>query len=288
MDIVAQIILNSIIVGAIYSLIAIGFNLIYWVTKFFNIAHGVFAVVGVYTVFLLYKLWGLNLFMSVSAGILLAGITGLLSDKIIFRQLRNRRGSSVIMLVASLGLFTVIQSLVAMIFSSEFQILTETFVTQRSFKILGGVVTDIHAVIFLSGIAILGLLTFVLNRTKFGKTVKAIGDDEEVAKIIGINTDRVIGQVFFTGAAIAGLGGILIGFDTGLMPTMGMGLLLKGVIASIVGGVGNIYGGVLGALLLGFVENFGVWQIPGEWKDAIAFGLLIVFLLFRPKGILNK
>ena len=94
--------------------------------------------------------------------------------------------------------------------------------------------------------------------------------------------------MFFIGSAIAGLAGILVGFDTGIEPTMGLGLLLKGVIASIVGGIGNIYGGVLGAFLLGFVENFGIWKISGEWKDAIAFGLLIVFLIFRPRGIMNK
>jgi branched-chain amino acid transport system permease protein len=287
MDILSQIILNSFITGAIYSLIALGFNLNYWVTKFFNIAHGVFAVVGVYTVLLLYKMMGLNLYMSIPAGIGFAGITGLLSDKIIFRVLRKKEASSVVKLVASLGLFTAVQSLVAMVFDSDFKILTSTFQTQRSFSVFGGVITDIHIFIMMSVTAILIILTFVLNKTKFGKSVKAIGDDEEVAKIIGINTDRVIGYVFLIGSAIAGIGGILVGFDTGLMPTMGMGLLLKGAIASIVGGIGNIYGGVLGAFFLGFVENFGIWYIPGEWKDAIAFGLLISFLLFRPRGILK-
>jgi branched-chain amino acid transport system permease protein len=109
-----------------------------------------------------------------------------------------------------------------------------------------------------------------------------------VAKIVGINTKKVIGWVFVIGSAIAGLAGILIGFDTGIEPTMGMSLLLKGVIASIIGGIGNVYGGVLGAFFLGFIENFGIWKISGEWKDAIAFGVLIIFLLFRPQGILRK
>ena len=119
----------------------------------------------------------------------------------------------------------------------------------------------------------------------FGRAVRAVGDDEDVSKIVGINTDKVIGKVFLIGSAIAGLAGILIGFDTGIEPTMGMSLLLKGVIACIIGGIGNIYGGVLGAFFLGFVENFGIWHISGEWKDAIAFTVLILFLLFRPQGI---
>ena len=120
------------------------------------------------------------------------------------------------------------------------------------------------------------------------EVIKAISDDEEVAKIVGINTNKIIGRVFFIGSAIAGLAGILTGFDIGIEPTMGMSLLLKGVIASIIGGVGSVYGGVIGAFLLGFVENFGIWKISGEWKDAIAFSVLILFLLFRPNGILKK
>ena len=134
----------------------------------------------------------------------------------------------------------------------------------------------------------MGGLAFLLRYTRFGRAVRAISDDEEVAKIVGLNTSKIVAGVFFIGSAVAGLAGILVGFDTGLEPTMGLSLLLKGVIAAIVGGVGNVYGGVLGALLLGFVENFGIWKISGEWKDAIAFGLLLVFLLFRPRGILQK
>ena len=128
----------------------------------------------------------------------------------------------------------------------------------------------------------------MLYKTKLGKAVRAISDDENVAKIVGINTNKIIGYVFFIGSAIAGLAGILVGLDIGIQPTMGLGLLLKGVVAAVVGGMGNLYGGVLGSFLLGFVENFGIWKISGEWKDAIAFVLLIAFLIFRPKGIMNS
>ncbi len=282
-----QLLLNGIIAGAIYSMIVLGFNLIYWVTKFFNIAHGVIAVVGAYTVLFLYKMLKLNLYFSVAAGILVAGILGLVLDRTIFLYLRRRNASNVAMFVTSLGIFTVLQAIISILFSSQFQILTETFLAQRTFNVFNGVITDIHLIIIITVISILAVFHLIINKTTFGKAVKAIGDDEEVAKIIGINTDKIISYVFFIGSLIAGLTGILIGFDTGMMPTFGMGLLLKGVTASIIGGIGNIYGGVLGSFLLGMVENFGVWKISGEWKDAIAFGLLIVFLVFRPRGILG-
>jgi branched-subunit amino acid ABC-type transport system permease component len=142
--------------------------------------------------------------------------------------------------------------------------------------------------IFCIGAALFALLALLLKSTLFGKAITAISDDEEVAKIVGINTDRIVGRVFFLSGAIGGLAGILIGFDTGIEPIMGLSWLLAAVVAAIVGGIGNIYGGVAGAFLLAFAENFGIWKIAGEWKAAIAFALLIAFLVFRPRGLFPR
>jgi branched-chain amino acid transport system permease protein len=192
-----------------------------------------------------------------------------------------------VLLVAALGVFTAIQAFIAILFSSQFQTLSSVG-SSKTYDIFGGIITETQLIILIAGFVVMGGLALFLNKTIFGKAIKAVSDDEEVSKIVGINTEKIIGVVFFIGSAIAGLAGILVGFDTGIEPTMGMSLLLKGVIASIIGGIGNIYGGVIGAFLLGFVENFGIWQISGEWKDAIAFGLLIIFLVFRPQGIFKK
>ena len=144
--------------------------------------------------------------------------------------------------------------------------------------------------VFIIGVALVVFagLALLLNRTSFGKAVRAIGDDEEVARIVGINTPVVIAIIFFLGAAISALGGILLGEDIGIRPQMGLLLLLKGWIASVVGGIGNIYGAILGGFVLGMVENYGVWYVSAQWKDAIAFILLIFFLSFWPKGILPR
>ena len=137
-------------------------------------------------------------------------------------------------------------------------------------------------------VAISILLFLFLRFTVMGRMVRAISDDVEAARVVGIPVNRVIGFVFFIASAIAGLGGIMVGFETGIEPTMGMSLLLKGVIATIIGGIGNPFGGVLGGVLLGLIENLGIWKISAEWKDAIAFGVLILFLLVRPSGILRR
>ncbi len=286
MNIIPQLIINSLIAGAIYTLITLGFNLIYGATKFFNLAHGVMATIGGYAVFYLTKKFGLPIIPSAILGIIIAGLVGYLLDKSVYLTLRKRKASNLVLLVASLGAFTFIQALIAIFFGSQFQSLSTT--SQKIFNIANGTITQTQILILSFAFIISIALALLLKFTLFGKQVKAISDDEEVSKIVGINTNKIIGYIFFIGSAIMGLTGILIGFDIGLEPTMGMNLLLKGVIAAIIGGIGNIYGGILGAFLLGFVENFGIWKISGEWKDAIAFALLIVFLLFRPSGIMNQ
>lgn len=288
MEIIPQLLINSVIAGAVYALIALGFNLVYGATKFFNLAHGVMAIIGGYAVFYFAKTLSWNLTLAVILGVLFSGLVGYGLDKFIYLPLRKRKASNMILLVASLGVFTAIQAFIAILFTSQFQTLSWNFGSQRIFEVYGGVITQTQLIILASAIAIFGGLVLLLYKTRFGKAVRAISDDEEVAKIVGINTDKIVGYVFFIGSAIAGLVGILIGYETGIEPTMGLSLLLKGVIASIVGGVGNIYGGMLGALLLGFAENFGIWKIAGEWKDAIAFAVLIAFLIFRPRGIMNR
>lgn len=286
-SIVPQLIVNSIIAGSIYSLIALGFNLIYGTTRFFNLAHGVLAAVGGYVVFYTTSKLELGIVASTVIGVLFAGFVGYILDKSIFSTLRKRKASSMVLLVASLGIMTALQAIIAMIFTSQFQTLSTGHDT-KVYDIFGGVITNIQVIILVSAILIMIGLTLLLKYTRFGKAVRATSDEEQVAKIVGIDTNKIIGWIFFIGSAIAGFAGIMVGLDTGIEPIMGLSLLLKGVIASIIGGVGSIYGGVIGAFVLGFVENFGIWKISGEWKDAIAFGVLILFLLCRPQGIIKK
>ncbi len=288
MDIIPQLIVNSVIAGAIYTMVALGFNLIYGTVKFFDLGYGALAAAGGYSVYYFYKVLGMDLYLSILIGVLIAGTVGYIVYRLIYSPLRERKSSSMILIVAALGVMTALQSVIAILFTSQFQTLSQSAGTERVFSIFGGVITQTQLIIFIIGLVIMAAIALVFKFTMFGKAVKAVGDDEEVSKIVGINTNKIVGWVFFIGSAIAGLAGILVGFDTGIEPTMGLSLLLKGVIAAIIGGIGNVYGGVLGAFLLGFIENFGIWKISGEWKDAIAFGVLIIFLLFRPQGILRK
>lgn len=288
MDILPQLVANSLISGGIYAIIALGFNLIYGATRFVNMTHGAIAAIGGYAVFYLLTSLQFNLHLAVVLGALFAGFIGYLSNKLIFVRLRRKKSSPLVSFVASLGIFTLAQAVIAMFFSSQFQSLLPRESNPGIFEIFGASVTWIQALIFITSLVLFLVLAFVLKKTYFGKVVRAVSDDEEVSKIIGINTEKVISLIFFIGSVLAGLAGIFIGFDTGILPTMGLIVVLEGATASIIGGIGNVYGGFLGAFVLGFVENFGIWQISSEWKPAIAFGLLVLFLIFRPEGLMNK
>lgn len=288
MDIFPQLVINSILAGSIYALVALGFNLLFGTAKFFNFAHGAFATIGGYAVFFFSQSLGMDIYLSIILGIIIAGLIGWLSERTIFSYMRKKKSSSLVMLIASLGLAIMLQSIIAIIFTSQFQTLFKSANGVKIFEIGGGVITATQIIIVITSLVTAALLLLIIKRTKLGKAIQAISDDEEVAKVVGIKTEKVVSIVFFISAAIAGIAGIAVGFDTGIQPTMGMPLFLKGVIASIIGGIGNVYGSLLGAFLLGFVENFGIWKISGEWKDAIAFLLLVIFLIFRPEGILKK
>jgi branched-chain amino acid transport system permease protein len=280
-----QLLINGLNSGALYALVAIGFTLIYRTTKFFNLTHGAMLAVSSYAALKLSE-HGLDIWLAGAVGVVIAGLFGYGLDKMIYLPLRRRRASNMVLLVASLGGLTVLQALIAMLFSSQYQVLSAGI--PPIYSVFGGVVTQTQVIIFLFAIGLTLLLGGMLKFTKLGKAIEATSDDAEVAAITGIETDRLIAYVFFIGSAIAGLAGFLYGIQAGVTPMMGMNLLLKGVIGAIVGGIGSLYGAVIGAFLVGLIESFAIWKLPSVWKDAIAFGLLIVFLLVRPRGLLGR
>jgi len=242
---------------------------------------------GAYCATLVASESGTVLYLSWFMGAMLAGACGLAIYRGIYFYLRRQARSPLVMLVGSLGLLLSITAFISIIFSPDGRPLMEPFgAVPWSFG--GAFIKPFQVFIIGVVLAVFAGLVFLLYRTSFGKAARAIGDDEEVARIVGINTPVVIAIIFFLGAAISALGGILFGEDIGLRPQMGLLLLLKGWIASVVGGIGNIHGALLGGFVLGMVENYGVWYVPAQWKDAIAFVLLILFLSFWPKGLLPR
>ena len=286
-SVIFQIAVNSIIAGSLYTIIGLGFFLVYRTVKFFDLGYGSLIAFGGYMMYWLFKILGTHSILSVLLAIIITGLLAVLMNYFVYRPLRARDSSNMVLLVASLGVFTLLQAVIAILFTSQFQTINIS-VLQKSLNIFGAFITSTQIIIIASAIGIYVFLSLLLRFTRFGKSIRAIGDDEEVAKIVGINTKKVIRNVFFIAGAIAAVSGLLVGLDTGIEPTMGMSLLLKGVIAVIIGGLGRIHGVVIGAFLLSILENIAVWYISGEWKDVVAFSVLIIFLLIRPNGIIEK
>lgn len=286
---IQQLVLNGLIAGAIYALVGLGFALVYRTVRFFHFAHGAVYAVGAYVAYATMQLVssGAGGLGSWTAGIAAAALVGVGIDRLVYRPLRTRKAPALILLIASFGVFIFLQNLLQLVFGA--QILTmRTGPVKEGHHVLGAVVTDTQTAIMAAAVVVLVGLWVVERWTRLGKETRAVADDSLAASVTGINPERVILWTFLIGSALAGLAGILISYETNIEPTMGFNALLKGIIASIIGGIGSIPGAALGGLLLGLAENLGIWKLPAMWKDTIAFGLLILFLLVRPQGILGK
>ena len=250
----------------------------------FAIAAG---IVGSFCGLLVADAPGAKLYLSWAVSCLLAGAVGLAIYRGLYVYMRQRAKSPLVMLVASLGILLAVTAIVTIVFRSAPRPLPEPF-GNVPWIIAGASIKGFN--VFTIGVALAGFagLLLLLKRTAFGKAVRAIGDDEEVSKVVGINTTVIIAIVFFIGAVFAALAGLLSGHDTAIQPRMGLLLLLKGWIASVVGGIGNLYGAIVGGFILGLVEQFGIWDLAGEWRDVISFIVLIVFLASWPKGLLPR
>jgi branched-chain amino acid transport system permease protein len=291
----SQLICNGLISGTIYALVALGFAVIYRTVRFFNFAHGVVYAAGAYFAYAAFSSWFLvfsgegcylNWISAVITGIIGAGIVGILIDRMVYRPLRKKKAPNLVFLLASFGVFIFIQNLIQLIFGAQI-ISIRTGPVREGHHILGAVITNIQILILVVSVFLCVTLWLYIKNAKLGKAMRAVADDPLAASVVGINPEKITLVAFAIGSMLAGAAWILVSLETNIEPTMGMNAILKGVIASIIGGIGSIPGAMFGGLFLGLAENLGIWKISAGWKDCIAFVILIVFLLFRPKGIVS-
>ena len=281
-----QILVNGLIAGAIYALVAAGFSLIYSTVKFVHFAHGGVIALSAYMLYLFYSLLGLPFWLAAIIAIISGALFGVIIDYFIYRPLRKRRASPTIILVASVSVLLLIESFNLIFFGADVKSIN--FLSVGTGLTLGPVIiTSLQIFIVVSSLSLLILLFAFMKYTKMGKAMRAVADNKSVAEIVGISSERIYTWSFALGSLIAGFASVLIALEQNIEPTMGTALMIKGFTASIIGGVESVAGGVLGAFLLGLAENLGIWWLPSSYKDAIAFVILFIFLLFRPEGILG-
>jgi branched-chain amino acid transport system permease protein len=283
----AQFFINFIIAGLHFSILAVSFDIIYRIVRFFHFSHAVVFTSGTYFTFLFSQLFGFSLLASIPLAVLCSCVLGSLMEFVIYKPLRKKKSSSLILLLASLGIYIVLQNIISMVFGDDTKSI-RTWPVVEGLNVFGARITPVQIIIIASSICLLLLTSSVLRFTRIGSVMRAVANDPELANISGINSNKVILTSFAIGSALAGIAGILVSLDVDMAPTMGMNALMMGVVAMIVGGVGSIRGIVLGSLLLALAQNLGVWYISSQWQDAIAFAILLIFLLFKPEGFFGK
>lgn len=284
MNLIMQILINSLIAGSIYALIASGFSIIYSTYRFVHFAHGGTVALSAYLLYFFYEMQHVNFYISVTLTLITIASIGYVMELSIFRQLKKRNASNSILLIASLALLILIESFILLIFKSDVKRINFIEIS-KGVNIFGALITPLQISIIIISASLFFILYWYMKKTKSGKALRAVADNKEASKIIGIPTRKIYSLSFVLGSIISGIAGMLIGLEQNMVPNMGTSLIIKGFTGAVIGGIGNVYASILGSILLGIAENFGVWFIPSGYKDAIAFVILIIFLFFRPQGI---
>jgi branched-chain amino acid transport system permease protein len=283
--VLTQLLTNGIIAGAIYALMAASFSLIFNIVKFLDLSPGAIFVVGAFAAYAFNIILGLPIIVSIFLALIISGVVGVLINLAVYRPLRKRKADTFTLLLASFGVFLAVTGLILLFFGADIK--TFGLPIAKGMEFAGAVITPVQLLLIACSI-ILFILLFIFTRlTRTGKAMRAVADDKDVASTLGINVEKTISITFIASSVLAGIAGILVAFEQNLEHFMGFGAILKGITASIVGGVGNVPAALLGGFLIGIIENIGIWYLPSGYKDAIAFAILILFLLFRPQGILG-
>jgi len=282
-----QLIVNSLITGSLYALIAIGLSLNYGLLRVLNFAHGHMMMVGAYGYYYFSQQqeWG---FATSAIGTL--GVAMVLAAVTLVVFIRPfLRFSTQLTLVTTLALGTMLESIVSLLFGVNVKSIMGY--SGESLEIGSVFVTPIQIGIIISSIVVLSLVAFLIHGTSLGRAIRAVRESPTAAQSLGISQRMVTGGVFLLATVLACFAGVMVGIETNLQPTMGNSYTMKAFAAMILGGLGNVWGTAVGAYIVGFIENFSIgldfWgvSLPTGYKDAFAFVIILAMLLVRPQGL---
>ena len=285
--------------GGIYALVALGYTLVYGVLRLINFAHseifmiGTFATVAVINAYALQNpLTGVGLLLFlILAGIVAAAASGgsaVVLERIAYRPLRRKGSTQLAALISAIGASLFLQQLFSLFFP-DVVIVDRVMVKTNLASIGEGVIRADKLLVFVGALAMMVILDRLVNGTRFGRAIRATAQSPDDATLMGVDIDRVIMITFLLGGAMAGIGGLLyVTFFEATTYFVGFVLGIKAFTAAVLGGIGNLRGALLGGLTLGLIEEYGASIFGAQWKDVIAFSVLVLVLMFRPTGILGE
>jgi neutral amino acid transport system permease protein len=278
-----QLIVNGIVVGSIIALAAIGLTMVYGVLNFANFSHADFLALGAYIAFVLNTVLGINILVSFFIAIAISGALGVLLDFLIWKPMRKKNADLVSFIIISIGLALIVRNAIIFIWGGS----TRNFdlPVQKGIEMLGVTVTHNQFIGMGTAILFMLLVHYFLKHTKMGKAMRAISDDINLARISGIDVDRVIMWMWFLGIGLAGAAGVLYGLETTIRPNMGWFLILPMFAAVILGGIGNPYGAMVGGMVIGLSQELSMLVLPSEYKMGVSLAIMILVLLVKPEGL---
>jgi len=284
--VLAQQLFNALSLGCVYALFALGFTLIFGVLGVVNLSQGAVFMLGAYAALTAINQLHAPLWAAIAFAFGFSGLVGLLIDRLVLKPLRKRDAPHLIPMIATIGLGLAMNSLVQGLFGAENQRFPSEVLPQDSLQVAGVSVTALELGIILVSFVLMTVLMLTLRRTQLGRALRAIAESPKAARLLGINVDGLFMLTSFVAAGLGGIAGVLIGlYSNALFPLMGQPMLHKGIAVIILGGMGDIRGAMLAGLFLGFAEVLSVAYIGSDMRDAVAFGLLFLVLLVRPKGL---
>ena len=294
-----QELVNGVTTGALYSLVALGFSMVYGVLKLLNFAHGDLYMVGAYIGFFVIQWFGGAQHLTIAVPLLLvimfvlaAGLVGGLGvaiERFAYRPLRD--APRIAPLITAIGVSFFLESSALLLFGAQYRVYnTADFISLSSGIQIGSVTIDsVQILVLVLGVVLMAGLQLLVNRTRLGRQMRAVAADREAAEMLGINVNFVITATFFLGSALAGVAGIMGGLlFNQVTSTIGFIAGLKAFTAAVVGGIGSIPGAMLGGLVIGLAESFVTGYISSTYSNLIVFGILIVVMLIRPSGLLGR
>lgn len=283
-----QALINGLSLGAVYAIIAVGFALVFNILKFSNFSHGGVLVVTAYVGYLIQSTFSLNFFWTLIATAVFGGLLALGIEFVAFRRPRKKKANVMLYFVSSITMGMLLENIIAIAFGSAF--VSYPLFFEKSFFRVGNIVFIVTDLLML-GISLvsLTLLMVVLFKTRLGIAIRALSMDADTTSLMGANVTLIIMATFFASGVMGGIGGMFLGINYTLYPSLGK-LVVKGFIASVIGGLGSINGAVIGAFLLGLLEVLLIWidGIGAGWAPVVVFLVMIAFLIIRPQGIAGR
>lgn len=281
-DQILQSMVNGLVSGSIYGLMAIGFTLVFGIMHVINLAHGELYMLGAFSTFIMVGVYQVNFFVAILAAMVIVGGLGFLIERYIFRPLRNTAMLNT--LLASIGLSIFISNLVLRLAGSGMRSIPFPFANQN-IEIFGIIISVHRLTVLLLTALLVGILFWVIKFTKFGKSLRATSQDRDASALMGVNINLIYGLVFALSAAMAAMAGGLIGSLYVVDPTMGLGPGLKAFIIVILGGMGSVVGAIAGAFIMGYAETFTSLFWAASYQDLVGYIILILVLLLKPNGL---